>query len=88
MTDHNHDHDHNPPGAISCEDVLKHLVDYLHGEIDAIKTSEIEKHLDSCRGCFSRAEFEKALKAKVKDDSTEAAPEALQNRLNNLMDKF
>jgi anti-sigma factor (TIGR02949 family) len=84
MTDHTHDH----PQGISCEDVLKHLVDFLHGEVDDIKTAEIEKHLDSCRGCFSRAEFEKALKARVKNDGAEAAPEGLQNRLNDLMDKF
>ena len=82
MTDHDHIQD------IACEDVLRHLVDYLHGEVDDTKFAEIEKHLDSCRGCFSRAEFEKALKDRVREESREKAPEALQDRLKNLMDKF
>ena len=82
MTDHDHIQD------ITCEDVLKHLVDYLHGEVENDKVAEIEKHLDSCRNCFSRAEFEKALKDRVRDEAREKAPEALQERLKDLMDKF
>lgn len=82
MTDHDHIQE------IACEDVLKQLVDYLHGEVDDTKFAEIEKHLDSCRGCFSRAEFEKALKARVRNEARETAPEALQDRLKDLMDKF
>ncbi len=91
MIDHDHPHDHpqsKTPGEISCEDVLKHLVDYLHGEVEEAKFAEIEKHLDSCRGCFSRAEFEKSLKQRVQDEGRENAPDSLQNRLNDLMDKF
>lgn len=82
MTKHNHDQ------GISCEDVLKHLVDYLHGEVDDAKHAEIGKHLESCRNCFSRAEFEKALKARVSNGAKEKAPEALQDRLKDLIDKF
>jgi len=86
MTDH--DHTHPPIGDISCEDVLKHLVDYLHGEVDETKFSEIEKHLDSCRSCFSRAEFESALKTRVKNETCEDTPGDVKDRLNSLLDKF
>ncbi|MCH9053524.1 MAG: zf-HC2 domain-containing protein [Proteobacteria bacterium] len=82
MTDHDHVQD------INCEDVLKHLVDYLHGEVEDAKHAEIEKHLDSCRSCFSRTGFEKALKDRVRDQAKEKATEALQDRLKDLMDKF
>ncbi len=80
--------EHDKIQEISCEDVLKHLVDYLHGEVDEAKFSEIEKHLDSCRSCFSRSEFEEVLKGRIKDDAQETAPEVLQDRLKPLMDKF
>lgn len=80
--------EHNHTQDISCEDVLKLLVDYLHGEVDEAKFAEIEKHLDSCRACYSRAEFEKALKIRVKEENAETAPETLRNRLNDLMDRF
>lgn len=80
--------DHDKIQEISCEEVLKHLIDYFHGEVDNAKFAEIEKHLDSCRGCFSRSEFEAVLKQRVKDEAREPAPEALQDRLKTLMDKF
>lgn len=83
-----HDHTHPPIGDISCEDVLKQLVDYLHGEVDERQFSEIEKHLDSCRSCFSRAEFETALRARVKDETREEIPGDVKDRLNSLLDKF
>lgn len=84
----NPDHTHPPIGDISCEDVLKQLVDYLHGEVDERQFSEIEKHLDSCRSCFSRAEFETALRARVKDETREEIPGDVKGRLNSLLDKF
>ena len=43
MIDHDHPHDHpqsKTPGEISCEDVLKHLVDYLHGEVEEAKFAD------------------------------------------------
>lgn len=80
--------DHDKIQEISCEDVLKSLVDYLHGEVDDARFAEIGKHLDSCRGCLSRSEFEATLKDRVKDEARETAPEALRDRLKTLMDKF
>ena len=47
--------------TLTCEEVLKHLVAYLDRETDGHTAAEIEHHLEKCRGCFSRAEFEKQL---------------------------
>ena len=51
--------------ALTCEEVLKHLVAYLDREADERTTAEIERHLDECRGCFSRAAPER-LRARIK----------------------
>jgi anti-sigma factor (TIGR02949 family) len=50
---------------IGCEEALRHLFEYLDRELDATRHAEMEHHLHACRACFSRAEFEKRLKARL-----------------------
>ena len=73
---------------IRCEDVIEHLLHYLDGEIDAAKRAEIDRHLQECRGCYSRAEFEKALRDKIGKLGEEKAPASLRQRIKALMDAF
>lgn len=75
-----------PP--IRCEDVLKHLVAYLDREIDAEVAADIERHLEECRGCFSRAEFERKLKEQVRSTGAAVAPARLRARIRELVEKF
>lgn len=74
--------------TVSCEEVLRHLVAYLDRETDAHTTADIARHLEECRGCFSRAEFERRLKAQVRAAGSRAAPERLRARIRKLVDKF
>ena len=74
--------------TLTCEEVLKHLVAYLDRETDGHTAAEIEHHLEKCRGCFSRAEFEKQLKAQVRAAGSRAAPERLRARIRKLVDEF
>jgi len=77
------DHDH-----IRCEEVIAHLLTYLDGEIDAEKRAQIDRHLAECRGCFSRAEFEKELRERVTQLGDEKAPASLHRRIRTLLDEF
>jgi mycothiol system anti-sigma-R factor len=77
------DHD-----RIRCEEVIAHLLTYLDGEIDAEKRAQIDRHLAECRGCFSRAEFEKKLRERVTQLGDEKAPASLQQRIKTLIDEF
>ncbi|HEU0204351.1 MAG TPA: mycothiol system anti-sigma-R factor [Burkholderiaceae bacterium] len=73
---------------LSCEEVIKQLMAYLDHEIDAEASARIEHHLESCRGCFSRAEFERHLKEHVQAAGAQKAPESLRARLKQIIDKF
>lgn len=77
--------EHDP---IRCEEVIGHLLSYLDGEIDAHKRAQIDRHLEACRGCFSRAEFEKALRERVRQLGAEKAPISLRQRIKALIDQF
>lgn len=77
-----------PKATVTCEEVLKHLIAYLDRETDVHTAAEIQRHLEKCRSCFSRAEFERQLKARVRAAGSRTAPERLRARIRKLVDEF
>ncbi|MFW6084501.1 MAG: anti-sigma factor [Gemmatimonadota bacterium] len=74
----------------SCEEALKVLAEYLDSELRdrAPEVADgLERHLEVCRSCYSRAEFEKRLKARIADGST-AAPDGLRDRMRAMIREF
>ena len=76
-------HDH-----ISCEEVIERLFDYLDRELDEDISAVIDRHIEHCRDCFTRAEFEKRLREKVAKSAQVEAPERLQRRLKGILSNF
>ena len=73
---------------IDCDDVMRQLFDYLDDEVDINAEDEIHHHIEECRSCFSRVEFERQLKGRVQGAGKDSAPESLQNRITDLMRDF
>lgn len=72
----------------SCEDALRLLAAHLDRELDRSTTDQVERHLETCRSCFSRAEFEKRLKASVADLGREPVRPELSERVQTLIRDF
>ena len=49
----------NEAHVIDCEEALRRLFEYLDAELHGEPQREMEQHLERCRSCFSRVEFEK-----------------------------
>lgn len=75
-------------GRIDCEEVIASLLEYLDGEIDDEKRARIERHLAECRDCYSRSEFEQALRHKLLALDRAPPPPTLKRRLKVLLDEF
>jgi anti-sigma factor (TIGR02949 family) len=73
---------------ISCEEALQHLYEHLDRALNATDAVEMEHHIETCRGCFSRLEFEKRLKERLAAIGREQAPEELQRRLQDMLQRF
>ncbi|MBD5803921.1 hypothetical protein AZOA_33640 [Azoarcus sp. Aa7] len=73
---------------IHCEEVVASLLEYLDGELDDARRVRIEDHLAECRGCFSRAEFERALRSRLQALATAPPPDSLKRRLKAILDEF
>jgi HAD superfamily hydrolase (TIGR01509 family) len=47
---------------LTCEEVIEQLFDFLDHRLDEAQSAEFHRHLERCRECFSRAEFERRLR--------------------------
>lgn len=74
--------------TIDCEEALRRLFDYLDAELAGEPQREMEHHLERCRSCFSRLEFEKRLKTYTAELGQEPASEELEQRIRALLDSF
>lgn len=72
----------------SCEDALGLLAAYLDGELEGGIGGEVESHLEKCRSCYSRAEFERRLKQKVAESGQADVRPELRDRVGDLIRSF
>lgn len=73
---------------LDCESVLKHLFEHLDGELDPAHAAEIDRHLADCRGCFTRAEFERRLFELVRSAQSAEGSSALRDRIARMVEDF
>ena len=74
--------------TMDCEEVLRHLLEYLDRELDSKTSAAMSRHLEDCRGCFSRAEFELKLKESLRAAGKEPVSEKMRRRIKSLVDSF
>jgi anti-sigma factor (TIGR02949 family) len=69
---------------IECAEALRALAAYLDGELPNGERIDVRHHLETCKSCFSRAEFERQLKARLQElGRSDPTPELLA-RIRNL----
>ena len=76
------------PRVIDCEEALRRLFEYLDAELHGEHHREMAQHLERCRSCFSRVEFEKRLKAYTAELGHEPVPTDVERRIRTLLDGF
>jgi anti-sigma factor (TIGR02949 family) len=81
-------HEHHEHGELSCEEVMEQLFTYLDGELGEGAHIAIDRHLEACRACYSRIEFERRLKARLAETRRVSAPESLRERVRAMIARF
>jgi anti-sigma factor (TIGR02949 family) len=74
--------------TIGCEEALQHLLAYLDQELGEVKHREVDHHLEICRTCFSRAEFEKSLKTRLREAGRGTVRASFEKRIKTLFSRF
>lgn len=72
----------------SCEDALRVLAAHIDRELDTQARDQVERHLEICRSCFSRAEFERRLKEHLAELGSEPVRPELADRVHTLIRTF
>jgi len=69
---------------LSCQQTHELIHGYLDGELDLVKSLEIEKHLSHCHACTQNYEALRSLQSRVSDNSLRFEPPAsLEKRLRS-----
>ncbi|MGH7458627.1 MAG: anti-sigma factor family protein [Longimicrobiaceae bacterium] len=73
---------------IDCQEALRSLFAYLDGELEGARRRDVEAHLERCRSCFSRAEFEQHLKEHLAELGSAPVEPAFESRIGSLISRF
>lgn len=76
------------PELLDCEEVLRVIFAYVDGELGGADHERVEAHLERCRSCFSRAEFERRLKGHLTELASEPVSPAFEQRIRGLIGEF
>ena len=76
------------PRPISCDEALRVLAAFLDDELHAGAREGIERHLEMCRSCFSRTEFERRLKGEISRLGRDEIPPGFEQRVRRLLGSF
>jgi anti-sigma factor (TIGR02949 family) len=74
--------------AIDCEEALRLLAAFLDDELPADTRAGVDLHLERCRSCFSRAEFERRLKAEIASLGREEVAPRFEEQIRRLLADF
>ncbi|MCP4582821.1 MAG: mycothiol system anti-sigma-R factor [candidate division Zixibacteria bacterium] len=71
---------------IRCEEVLKHLYEYIDRQLEGVTYSEIEDHLKQCKYCCKHHDFEIELKNLVQRSCYQnKAPGVLKSKISSML---
>ncbi len=71
---------------MSCQQTHELIHGYLDGELDLVKSIEIEKHLTHCLGCAQNYEALRSLQSRLRDNALRFEPPAhLEKRLRSAL---
>jgi anti-sigma factor (TIGR02949 family) len=73
---------------IGCVEALNRLAEFIDCELSDSEQDDVERHLRTCRSCYSRAEFESRLKQRLAAISAEDAPTKARDRMRKLIQGF
>ena len=73
---------------LECEQAITMILEYLDKELPDHDHEAMDEHLETCRSCFSRMEFEKMLKGKVNALPIQKAPDSLRDKIKKVTGKF
>ena len=74
--------------TIGCAEAVRLLASFLDREVTPSEDEHVQAHLQTCRSCYSRAEFERRLKGSLFQLRHEAPNPDFEQRIRQLLQKL
>jgi mycothiol system anti-sigma-R factor len=52
--------------GVSCEESLRFMHEYLDGELDGVRTEQVQQHFENCRACYPHLNLEKKFRDRLR----------------------
>jgi hypothetical protein len=73
----------------ACDQFLEHLYEYLNShDLTPEMCDHIKHHIELCRPCYTRLEFEQTLLKRLKASGCCVCPDTLKQKVKRLMEHF
>lgn len=80
--------DDGPPGGVSCEEALSRVYEYLDGELEPAMQERIHRHVEICRRCYPRFDFERLFLDSVREEGAAGRHrERLEERVRRMIEE-
>ncbi len=73
---------------LSCEQVVQEIWVFLDGRLEEGDLIHFRQHMELCRACFTRIEFERALRESIREKTHHTCPERLKMRVQKFLENF
>jgi anti-sigma factor RsiW len=73
---------------MTCEEALALVAALVDVELGPVDRQAVERHLDTCRSCYSRAEFERHLKQQLAAIGRRDVDGTFEERIRALIGRF
>lgn len=73
---------------LSCEQVLAEIWVFLDGELNEADLVHFRQHMDLCRACFTRIEFERTLRVSMQTKTNHICPDRLKIRVQKFLEDY
>lgn len=74
--------------VLTCEEAIELLAAYIDDELKQDSSADLERHLDRCRSCYSRHQFERTLKQQISRLAREPVRPEFESRIRTLVSRF
>ncbi|MFQ5679021.1 MAG: zf-HC2 domain-containing protein [Gemmatimonadota bacterium] len=70
------------PDPITCEQAVERVYEYLDGELDAVSTEQVRRHIEMCKRCYPHFNFERIFLDHIRSSALKAScSEELEERI-------
>lgn len=73
---------------LTCEQVLQEIWVFLDGQLPESELVHFRQHMELCRNCYSRVEFERTLRISIKEKTHHCCPDKVKMRIQKFLEDY